>query len=240
MLPGDPVNFAAPVAPQPWAFLDAGPCEPAWNMAFDEALLESAAQVGFPVLRSYAWTSPAATFGYFQSHQDIANWTRIRPLLRRPTGGGLVPHLADWTYAFAVPPGHEWYRLRAPDSYLRMHRWLQSAFAQCGLPTFIAPCCESSGPGQCFVGWEKSDLLVDGRKLAGAAQRRNRSGLLIQGSIQPVPTGIDRANFFQALREVATRDWAVQWTASDPASWIPTANQLHDSRYLHESYHRKR
>jgi lipoate-protein ligase A len=209
-------------------------------MAFDEALLESAAQVGFPVLRWYAWTSPAATFGYFQSHQDIASWTRIQPLLRRPTGGGLVPHLADWTYAFAVPPGHEWYRLRAPDSYLRMHRWLQSAFALCNLPSTIALCCETSGPGQCFVGWEKSDLLCHGRKLAGAAQRRNRSGLLIQGSIKPIPSHIDRATFAQALREVATRDWAVQWTSPDPAPWTPTASQLHASRYLQDAHHRKR
>jgi len=223
-----------------WGFLDAGSIDPSWNMAFDEALLESAAQTGFPVLRWYGWTAPAATFGYFQAHSDIAAWTRIRPLLRRPTGGGLVPHLADWTYAFAVPPGHPWYRLRAPESYERMHQWLQSAFDHCGLATEIAPCCEHSGPGQCFVGWEKSDLLHGGRKLAGAAQRRNRSGLLIQGSIQPIPTSVGRDTFANALQEVARRQWGIEWRNIAPDPWQELAARLHQSRYSLDSHHQKR
>lgn len=223
-----------------WGFVDAGSVEPALNMASDEALLEEVDRIGFPVLRWYGWTAPAATFGYFQRYEDIASWTRLRPLLRRPTGGGLVPHLADWTYAFAVPPGHAWHALRATESYERMHHWLVRSFAVCGLSTQLAECCEPAGPGQCFVGWEKSDVLQAGRKIAGAAQRRNRSGLLIQGSIQPVPGAFSRDAFAEALRRVATEDWGVAWCPIADSMMASRAAELVRERYGDDAYHRRR
>jgi len=236
----DGVDKGNSVVGPAWGFVEAGAVAPASNMAFDEALLLQAAAVGVPVFRWYGWASPAATFGYFQKYAEIETWTRIRPLLRRPTGGGLVPHLADWTYAFAVPPGHPWYALRAPESYERMHRWLERAFQECGVPTEVATCCEPTGPGQCFLGWEKFDLLHGGRKIAGAAQRRNQSGLLIQGSLQPVPGGVDRDVFAAALRTVASRDWHVGWEMMPASRWEAQARELVATRYEDEGYHRRR
>jgi lipoate-protein ligase A len=223
-----------------WEFIEAGPVEPAFNMASDEALLEWVGRTGAPALRWYAWTEAAASFGYFQRYEEIASWTRLRPLLRRPTGGGLVPHAADWTYAMAIPAGHAWHALRAPESYERMHQWLVRAFAACGLPTQLAECCEVAGPGQCFVGWEKSDVLQGGRKIAGAAQRRNRLGLLIQGSIQPIPSGVSRQTFAAALKRTASVDETVQWNPSDGAFLMPRAMELVRERYGVDAYHRRR
>ncbi len=91
-------------------------------MALDEALLENASSVGRSILRFYGWTEPAATFGYFQKYADIERWTRLRPLIRRPTGGGLVPHDADWTYSLIVPPAEPWYELSATESYRLIRR----------------------------------------------------------------------------------------------------------------------
>ena len=68
-----------------WFHLNSGSCEPDFNMAFDEALHELSALIGSPVLRFYGWSQPAATFGYFQKYHDIEAWTRLRPLIRRPT-----------------------------------------------------------------------------------------------------------------------------------------------------------
>src|SRR5690349_7477154 len=96
-------------------------------MAWDEALLMAASDTG-PLLRFYGWTEPAATFGYFQKFAVVAGLTRLRPLIRRPTGGGLVPHDADWTYSLVFPPSHPWYQLKAVQSYERVHRWVQAAF----------------------------------------------------------------------------------------------------------------
>ncbi len=198
-----------PAVPDAWLLLNSGPTAPALNMAWDEALLEHAAQLGRPVLRLYGWTEPAATFGYFQRHAEIAAATPLRPLIRRPTGGGLVPHDADWTYAVIIPPDHEWYALSAKASYQRMHAWLRDAFARLGTETALAGCCDHTGPGRCFGGgWEQGDLLYQGRKLGGAAQRRNKLGLLIQGSLQPIPKLIRRPDWETALLQVDDRAWS--------------------------------
>ena len=123
----------------PWFLLSTGPCPPAFNMALDEALLESMSRLGRPVLRFYGWTEPAATFGYFQKYADVGRATHLRPLIRRPTGGGIVPHDADWTYSLAFPPGHEWHSLKAEESYRRVHEWIQRAFAKLKVTTELAP-----------------------------------------------------------------------------------------------------
>ena len=179
-----------------WRTLPTGLGDAAFNMALDEALLELAPQ---PVLRFYGWTQPAATFGYFQKFADIQATTSLRPLIRRPTGGGLVPHDADWTYSAVFPAGHEWFALRAEESYRRIHELIHAAFAQLGVATELATCCQKTLPGQCFAGHEKFDLLWRGKKIAGAAQRRTKAGLLIQGSVQPPPLQLARADFERTL-----------------------------------------
>jgi hypothetical protein len=182
----------------PWYLLQSGPGNYAFNMALDEALLQSAPRLGRPVLRFYGWTEPAASFGYFQKYAEIAQMTSLRPLVRRPTGGGLVPHDADWTYSLTFPPAHDWYSLSAKDSYRRVHEWIRAALARLKVVTELAPACRKTLPGQCFQGQEMSDLLYRGQKIAGAAQRRTRDGLLIQGSLQPqhwerrLPVGLRR------------------------------------------------
>lgn len=181
------------------AILTSAPAEPAWNMALDEALLTNAESRGVAVFRPYGWTEPAATFGYSQRYADVASATLLRPLIRRPTGGGIVPHDADWTYSLVVPPFQAWYGLRAIESYRAIHLWLQDAFRELGITTEIAPCCRKVLPGQCFAGHEQFDLLWGGRKIAGAAQRRNKMGLLIQGSVQP-PPGPPRWAWENAMR----------------------------------------
>ncbi|HRI12418.1 MAG TPA: lipoate--protein ligase family protein [Verrucomicrobiota bacterium] len=221
-----------------WLYLNSGPGQPALNMAWDEALLEEIARIGFPVLRTYSWAQPAATFGYFQKYDDVARFTAVRPLLRRPTGGGLVPHENDWTYSVVIPPGHPWYRTRAADSYQRLHRWLQTAFGLCGVATELVLERDPAGPGECFVGAEPDDLLWHGRKIAGAAQRRNRRGLLIQGSVQPPPAGITRAVWEKALLESLNR---VEVKALVPDTDLEACVQrLASERYSRAEYHRKK
>lgn len=188
-----------PHASSTWFLLRSGSCPPAYNMALDEALLEAAPRVGKPVLRFYGWTEPAASFGYFQRYAEVEHAARLRPLVRRPTGGGIVPHDADWTYSLVFPAGQAWYQLAAAESYRRVHEWIVRAFARLGIVADLALDCHRAAPGQCFAGYEKSDVLWNGRKIAGAAQRRTRNGLLIQGSVQPPPTGLQRTAWELAL-----------------------------------------
>lgn len=223
-----------------WLRLESGPGQPAWNMAVDEVLLEAASEQAGPVLRFYSWTSPAATFGYFQAYARVAALTKLRPLIRRPTGGGLVPHEADWTYSLVFPPSHGWYRLRALESYRHLHQWIRLAFVELGIEPDLAPHPCKTQPGQCFAGPERFDLVWAGTKIAGAAQRRTRQGLLIQGSIQPA-AGWDRAAWQAALCKVAQRMWGVVWLPWQlPDRWLARAQQLADSKYSRIDYNQGR
>jgi len=263
----------------PWLLLNSGPGAPAFNMALDEALLEAMSRLGKPVLRFYGWTEPAATFGYFQKYVDVERATSLRPLIRRPTGGGIVPHDADWTYSLAIPPGHEWHSLRAEGSYHRVHEWIQSAFAKLNVATELAPRCKQSVPssrssrreeahsekseignrkseicqslltsaatsvlpGQCFIGYEKFDLLWNGKKIAGAAQRRNKLGLLIQGSVQPPPVSLGRTDWQKAMCAVGHEESGIEWLEFEPDDTLrKRAENLVRHKYSQMEFIRKR
>lgn len=225
---------------QPLQVLRSGACGPAFNMALDEALLEGANASGAAWLRFYGWTEAAATFGYFQHYTEIERTTPLRPLIRRPTGGGLVPHDADWTYSLAFPVGHAWYGLSARESYQRVHEWVAAALGALGVKALLAPCCLKSAPGQCFVGYEQHDVLWKGRKIAGAAQRRNRLGLLIQGSVQPQPGFPERERWERAMMDLAATYAGTAQETTAPAELIARARDLETGRYGTDAYNRKR
>lgn len=224
-----------------WLWLRSGPGDPAFNMALDEALLERALRFQQPILRFYSWTQPAASFGYFQRYQDVEQLTALRPLVRRPTGGGIVPHDADWTYSLVFPRCHEWYELSATESYCRAHRWIQMAFEKLGLETELAPAAFTPQPGKCFAGHEQSDLLWRGRKIAGAAQRRRKDGLLIQGSIQPPSPSILRLDWETSMLEVARQAHAAHWKQCPRDSVLEQrAGELAQAKYAQASYIQRR
>ena len=210
-------------------------------MALDEALMNLAPQLGRPVLRFYAWTQPAASFGYFQHFSEIERTTALRPLVRRPTGGGLVPHDADWTYSLAFPTTHEWYSLSATESYQRAHEWIRDSFAKLGVTTELASCCRKSAPGQCFVGHEKSDVLWQGRKIAGAAQRRTKTGLLIQGSVQPPPLNLAKADWQAAFCIAGIAQCCTGWDELIvDGALLEEAMMLTATKYARADYNERR
>jgi len=229
-----------------WLLLNSGKGEAAFNMALDETLLEAMSRLQGPVLRFYGWTEPAATFGYFQKYSSVERATLLRPLIRRPTGGGIVPHDADWTYSFAVPPGHEWHSLAAIESYRRIHEWIQHAFAKLNIKTDLAPSKKSEAdnpdmPGECFTGHEKFDLLWYGKKIAGAAQRRNKFGLLIQGSVQPPPVSLSRGDWEEAMCGAAQELFSTEWRDfSRDERLLAGAAELARQKYSQTRYNQKR
>jgi lipoate-protein ligase A len=212
-----------------------------YNMALDEALLQLAPKLARPVLRFYGWLEPAATFGYSQRYAEIEKLTLLRPLIRRPTGGGLVPHDTDWTYSLVFPAGHFWYNLKAVESYRRAHEWIRAAFAQMNVATTLSSMSQKEIPGQCFVGAEKDDVLWHGRKIAGAAQRRTRNGLLIQGSVQPPPIGLERDMWEETMCEIAKTSLSVEWQIMPTNDEIEElTNELRLKKYDQQSYNCKR
>jgi lipoate-protein ligase A len=170
----------------PWAVAPA-----AENMARDWLLLEGFAGPDEPRLRTYGWTQPGAwTFGYSQPWAEVnAIAGPHADLVRRPTGGGLVDHRKDWTYALVLPPAHPLAQARATESYRAVHEALANALRAAGVPVELAKVgttqANANPISTCFAQAEPSDVIRadDGRKVAGAAQKRARRGLLWQGSV---------------------------------------------------------
>jgi lipoate-protein ligase A len=167
------------------------------NMAQDFLLLQRYPAAAVPRFRHYEWRRPACTFGYSQKIGFVrANLPAGESfdLCRRPTGGGIVDHRHDWTYALVLPRGHALYDERAAQSYRIVHEALAAALVALGQPAAVKqqcdPCAES-GPGVCFQRAELYDVInpATGAKIAGAAQKRNKHGLLFQGSIEKSAVG---------------------------------------------------
>ena len=173
----------------------------AFNMAADEALLDILADN--PLLRIYRWERPAVSFGYFDRAAPILLAYPGRDLVRRWTGGGMVEHGQDFTYALLVPRHHPLTARRADESYRLLHAVVAQAIAAAGFDEpALAPepaSCAGQVPRACFVHPVRHDLLLAGRKVAGAAQRRTRRGWLQQGSVQLGPGGA--AELHERLRE---------------------------------------
>jgi len=161
----------------------------AMNMAIDEALLDS---IAVSSIRFYRWKSPALSFGYFGKFGDVASYAYGRDLVRRWTGGGVVFHGDDLTYAIAIPANAPIFGESSGSIYVTIHAALRNALAAIGKCAELAPAAGvvdagSPIPGRgnsCFANPVRSDVILKGRKIAGAAQRRTRRGLLQQGSIQ--------------------------------------------------------
>ncbi len=167
------------------------------NMAVDFLLLQRYPHAIAPRFRHYAWRRPAFTFGYSQKIAFVRE--QLPPdahfdLCRRPTGGGLVDHRDDWTYALVIPRGHPLEELRASQSYRVVHEALAEALRSQGVPAELSepkPEADSGAAGVCFERAEVSDVVRadTGAKIAGAAQKRNKHGLLFQGSIAKAVAG---------------------------------------------------
>jgi len=163
-----------------WLLLESPAGGAAENMAIDETLLQTAEKRGRPLLRVYAWLKPSVSFGYFQ--KIPAHLASSYDLVRRPTGGGLVYHGQDTTYTVVVPPAHPLYKMSTLNAYGALH---QAVAAALEMPSALHDAAAQSPQGQyeCFQKPVRGDVVIDGRKLAGGAQRRTRRGMLHQGSI---------------------------------------------------------
>ena len=177
------------------------------NMALDFLLLQRYPTGSVPRFRHYEWRGPAYTFGYSQKIDFVRTHLPAGEsfdLCRRPTGGGMVDHRTDWTYALVIPRGHELYDARAALSYRIVHECLAAALVALGQPAEVKsqsvswpeeggasassgqPLSDIAQPGVCFQRAEIYDVVQASRrvKIAGAAQKRNKHGLLFQGSIE--------------------------------------------------------
>jgi len=181
------------------------------NMALDSALLQTVPEKTV-IFRHYGWVEPTITFGYSQKRNEVEKLIGSNiTLCRRATGGGIVDHRDDWTYTLILHHNTSAAQYTSTLLYQRIHKAITQALSIQKVITKLAPClrnCKDTpkprqhSTSQCFLAPVTNDvLLTNGKKIAGAAMKRSRSGLLIQGSIDRtnLPLNFDLEHFTKSL-----------------------------------------
>jgi lipoate-protein ligase A len=182
--------------PSTWRLIVSPPGHGAWNMALDEAILEStAAGNSLPTLRLYAWQPACLSLGYAQplSDVDIDALERLGwELVRRPTGGRAILHIDELTYSVTGPQDEPRLAGSVLESYHQLSTALLRALDHLGiaaqalpsaaLPSVANPDGTALNP-VCFEVPSNYEITHNGKKLIGSAQARRRGGVLQHGSL---------------------------------------------------------
>lgn len=188
---------------------------------YTKCAARAAAAGAKPVLparfRHYGWRRPAFTLGYSQKIASVraqlpADADDELEVCRRPTGGGVMDHRDDWAYALVIPRGHILYDAPAPESYRIVQACIAEALIALGEKVILqkaesvqldeesalgkkADADDDARPPDSFARPERYDVVRadNGVKVAGAAQKRTKEGLLFQGSLAraAVTAGVD-------------------------------------------------
>jgi len=191
---------------------DEVPRTPAAHMACDEAVLSLA---GGPILRTYRWSAPAATFGYSQRLGAVLALAGEQPVMRRWTGGGVVFHGEDLTVALAIPKGEPLAGWNSVEMYRALHEALLPAIRTAALGARLVTPEECRCGAVCFESPVSHDVVEGTRKLLGGAMRRSRAGVLYQGSLQGAAP--DPGELARALAE-SVRDFSPLGAVEDKAA----------------------
>jgi lipoate-protein ligase A len=233
------------------------------NMALDEALLDAAAaDPSFAALRTYGWSLPTLSLGYFQKIGEAEadpRWGGV-PIVRRPTGGGAIWHHHEVTYALVLPSTHPLARQRV-DLYHRVHDAIAETLRAQGVEARRrGSASHPTGEGRpflCFTDHDPEDIVSRGVKIVGSAQRRRSNAILQQGSLllerSPTTPGLPGAVDLAPTASPEPRQWSLMMGDQLPAALglvpsiepLPAAIRLRGAElerevYRNDSWNRKR
>ena len=227
----------------PYAIAD-GPT----NMAADEAMLLSA-ESGIASLRFYGWSSATLSLGYFQpTAARLADPLLAGlPWVRRSTGGATLVHDHELTYAIALPPN------MAGESWMpKMHAVLVAGLATLGVHVELVRQAAKSGNVLCFQQQTVGDVLSEGSKVVGSAQRRHRRCLLQHGAIllrqsrftPDLPGLFETTGHAIEPRELAAAIVTASGWPIEPGDWTPAESAVIDGaircKYANSAWNERR
>ncbi|MCY8546020.1 octanoyltransferase LipM [Bacillus vallismortis] len=179
-----------------WRFIDSGNANPAFNMALDEALLYWHSEKKIPpVIRFYGWNPATLSVGYFQNIKKEINFEAVHKynlgFVRRPTGGRGVLHDQELTYSVIVSEEHPEMPATVTEAYRVISEGILQGFRNLGLDAYFAiprtekekESLKNPRSSVCFDAPSWYELVVEGRKVAGSAQTRQKGVILQHGSI---------------------------------------------------------
>lgn len=179
-----------------WNFINTGSKDPYYNMAMDEALLNFVSRGEIdPVIRFYTWNPATLSIGYFQRLKKEIDIEKVKEkgygLVRRQTGGRGVLHDKELTYSVIVPESHPKMPTTVTEAYRVISQGLLEGFKNLGFETYFAvprskeerEKLKQPRSSVCFDAPSWYELVVEGRKIAGSAQTRQKGVILQHGSI---------------------------------------------------------
>lgn len=179
-----------------WRFIDSGNASPSFNMALDEALLDWHSEGKIPpTIRFYGWNPPTLSIGYFQQVHKEINLDEVKKqglgFVRRPTGGRGVLHEHELTYSVIVSEEHPNMPATVTEAYRVISEGILRGFQHLGLEAYFSiPKSEAEKndlknprSAVCFDAPSWYELVVEGKKVAGSAQTRQKGVILQHGSI---------------------------------------------------------
>ncbi|MDK3849463.1 biotin/lipoate A/B protein ligase family protein [Staphylococcus pseudintermedius] len=179
-----------------WHFMNTGSHHPCYNMALDEALLNFVSRGEIdPVVRFYTWNPPTLSIGYFQRLSKEIDIEKVKEkgygLVRRQTGGRGVLHDKELTYSVIVPEAHPDMPQTVTEAYRVISGGLLEGFKSLGFDAhFAVPRSKEEREklkqprsSVCFDAPSWYELVVEGKKIAGSAQTRQKGVILQHGSI---------------------------------------------------------
>jgi lipoyl(octanoyl) transferase len=179
-----------------WRFIDSGNGSPSFNMALDEALLDWHSEGKIPpVIRFYGWNPATLSIGYFQQVEKEIDLQAVEDnqlgFVRRPTGGRGVLHEHELTYSVIVSEEHPEMPKSVTEAYRVISEGILKGFHNLGLEAYFAEpktleereALKNPRSAVCFDAPSWYELVVEGRKVAGSAQTRQKGVILQHGSI---------------------------------------------------------
>ncbi|RXT13654.1 biotin/lipoate A/B protein ligase family protein [Ammoniphilus sp. CFH 90114] len=179
-----------------WRFIDSGPMSPAMNMAIDEAILTIHSQGKTPpTVRFYTWEPSTLSIGYFQKAEKEIDHEAVRKyglgFVRRQTGGRAVLHDQELTYSVVVSESYPGMPTQVNEAYRVISNGLLEGFQTLGFHAEMVSLASeeekakyaSMGSSACFDSPSWYELVVEGKKVAGSAQTRQKGTILQHGSI---------------------------------------------------------
>lgn len=167
-------------------FIDPEPLPGAQNMAIDEAMLQAAIEDQFCGLRFYRWDEPTLSLGHFQKPEKLILEERFvgLPMVRRLSGGGAILHDQELTYSCVVPSNHP-ITQNPSQLYDIVHNVFVTILADFGVECSFRTKAQTELDSAflCFLRGDPRDLIIDGHKILGSAQRRRKGAILQHGSL---------------------------------------------------------
>lgn len=172
---------------KPWRIIIDNSADGYWNMAADETLLSVYQHTQEPIMRIYGWQEPFVTLGYAQSPSAVLRQPHACLYTRRLTGGAAIFHHRELTYSFVCRPADVSLPKNIKESYQVLAGFLKTFYAKLGLQAEFACDTVHGATAQrgvyCSANREDFDIVIDGRKVGGNAQRRTRGLIFQHGSI---------------------------------------------------------